>query len=98
MTDYTAKDIVNFSASQQPLQVADAFDSLMRAKLADRIDQFQTDFGQNVFSQQDDEDLDIEVDDDDLDLDDDDDLDLDDLGDLEDLDLDLDGDDTDEDA
>ncbi len=41
MVDYTVNDIVGLSASQQPLQVAQAFDSIMRAKLADRLADFQ---------------------------------------------------------
>lgn len=98
MTEFTTNDIVNFSASQQPLKVADAFDSIMRAKLADRIDQFQANYSQNVFGPQDDEeDLNFEIDDEDLDLDDED-LDIEDMDDLEDIDLDLDEDDVDEDA
>ena len=98
MTEFTTNDIVNFSASQQPLKVADAFDSIMRAKLADRIDQFQANYSQNVFGPQDDEeDLNFEIDDEDLDLDDED-LDIEDIDDLEDIDLDLDEDDVDEDA
>ena len=98
MTEFTTNDIVNFSASQQPLKVADAFDSIMRAKLADRLDQFQADYSQNVFGPQDDEeDLNFEIDDEDLDLDDED-LDIEDIDDLEDIDLDLDEDDVDEDA
>ena len=98
MTEFTTNDIVNFSASQQPLKVADAFDSIMRAKLADRLDQFQANYSQNVFGAQDDEeDLNFEIDDEDLDLDDED-LDIEDMDDLEDIDLDLDEDDVDEDA
>ena len=98
MTEFTTNDIVNFSASHQPLKVADAFDSIMRAKLADRLDQFQANYSQNVFGPQDDEeDLNFEIDDEDLDLDDED-LDIEDMDDLEDIDLDLDEDDVDEDA
>lgn len=111
MVDYTVNDIVGLSASQQPLQVAQAFDSVMRAKLADRLADFQDQFTQAAFQASPEEELDL--DDDDLDIDDDaadddgdsddefelldlDDEDLD-LEDLEDLDLDLE-DDSDEDA
>lgn len=106
MTDYTTADILDYSALQQPLKVADAFDSVLRAKIEAQMDDFRSNFEQSVFAtaeepefdpQEDDLDLDdVDLDDD---LDDDDDLDLDiDLEDLEDLDIDLDGDDTDEDA
>ena len=107
MTEYTTADILDYSALQQPLKVADAFDSVLRAKIEAQMDDFRTNFEQSVFAtaeepefdpQEDDLDLD-DVDLDDIDLDDDDDLDLDDdLDDLEDLDIDLDEDDTDEDA
>lgn len=98
MTDYTTADILNFSATQQPLRVADAFDSILRAKIESQMDDVRTNFEQSVFANAEDTDFDPQDDDLDLDLDDDD-LDLDDdLEDLEDLDIDLDGDDTDEDA
>ena len=97
MTDYTTADILDFSAASQPLKVADAFDSVLRAKIEAQMDSVRANFEQSVFAKPDDEEFDPQ--DDDLDLDDVDldDLDLDDV-DLEDLDdLDLDGDDTDED-
>ena len=94
MTDYTTTDILNFSAASQPLRVADAFDSVLRAKIEAQMDNVRANFDQSVFARDDEKEFDPQ--DDDLDLDDvdlDDDLDLDDLD-----DLDLDGDDDDEDA
>lgn len=98
MTDYTTADIVNYSVAQQPLRVADAFDSILRAKVEAQLDDVRANFEQSVFANADDTEFDPQEDD--LDLDDlDVDLDLDDgLEDLEDLDIDLDEDDTDEDA
>ena len=94
MTDYTTADILDFSAASQPLRVADAFDSVLRAKIEAQMDDVRANFEQSVFAKADEDDLNL----DDIDLDlEDDDLDFDDG--LEDLDdLDLDGDETDEDA
>lgn len=97
MTEYTTADILDFSAASQPLRVADAFDSVLRAKIEAQMDDVRANFEQSVFATADDVEFDPNEEDFDLDDIDLEDLDLDD--DLEDLDdLDLDGDDTDEDA
>lgn len=104
MTDFTADDILNFSVNQQPLKVGDAFDAMMRDRVAGIIDNHRETFNQTVFSAPEEDDFDLE-DDEDFEEDDIEDLDIDlededfeDLEDLEDLDLDSDEDDTDEDA
>lgn len=102
MTEYTVKDIIDFSAKESPTKVADAFDSIIRQKAASQLDNYREMVAQNMFSpeQDADDDLDLDLDDtedsdaddsdEDLDFDDDDlDLDLDD----DDLDLDLDNED-----
>jgi len=106
MTDYTVKDIVDFSVAGQPLGVADAFNDIMKQKVNDRIADFEAAIRPSMFADE------PELEEDDLDLDDVelDDLDLED-GDWEDAeedeedlnfddeDLDLDDEDfTDEDA
>ena len=97
MTEYTVKDIINFSAQESPTRVMDAFDSIVREKAAAQLDNYREMVAQNMFSpeQDADDDLDLDDADDDLDLDDDadDDLDLDDDEDLDLDDLDLDNED-----
>lgn len=103
MTEYTVKDIIDFSAKESPTKVMDAFDSIIRQKAATQLDNYREMVAQNMFSpeQDADDDLDLDGADDDLDLDDEDvDLDLDvdvDL-DLDDLDLDNEDDEDGEDA
>lgn len=91
MTEYTVKDIIDFSAQESPTKVMDAFDSIIRQKATAQLDNYREMVAQNMFSTPedgddveddldlDDADDDLELDDDDLDLDDDEDLDLDDL-------------------
>lgn len=110
MTDYTVKDIIDYSAAGQPLKVADAFNDIMKQKINDRIAEFESAIRPGMFSAHEEpeleDDLDLDLDDvelDDLDLDDDDDgwedSDGDDDLDFDDEDLDLDDEDfTDEDA
>jgi hypothetical protein len=96
MTEYTVKDIIDFSAQESPTRVMDAFDSVIRQKAAAQLDNYREMVAQNMFSpeQEADDDLDLDDADDDLDLDDaDDDLDLDDDEDLDLDDLDLDNED-----
>jgi hypothetical protein len=103
MTEYTVKDIIDFSAKESPTKVMDAFDSIIRQKAATQLNNYREMVAQNMFSpeQDADDDLDLDGADDDLDLDDEDlDLDLDvdvDL-DLDDLDLDNEDDEDGEDA
>jgi hypothetical protein len=87
MTDYTVRDIVDFSAAGQPLGVADAFNDIMKQKVNDRIADFEAAIRPGMFSTE------PELDADDLDLDD---VELDDL-DLEDGDWEDAGEDEDED-
>jgi len=111
MTDYTVQDIIDYSASGQPLKVADAFNDVMQQKVNDRIAEFEAAIRPNMFSAHEEPELEDDLDDldlddvelDDLDLDDDDDGDWDDSEDddldFDDEDLDLDDEDfTDEDA
>ena len=97
MTEYTVKDIIDFSAQESPTRVMDAFDSVIRQKAATQLDNYREMVAQNMFSpeQEADDDLDLDDADDDLDFDDDadDDLDLDDDEDLDLDDLDLDNED-----
>ena len=81
MTEYTVKDIIDFSVKESPTKVMDAFDSIIRQKAATQLDNYREMVAQNMFSpeQEADDDLDLDDADDDLDLDDDEDLDLDDL-------------------
>jgi hypothetical protein len=104
MTDFTSDDILNFSVNQQPLKVGDAFDALMRDRVAAIVDNHRETFSQDAFNEPEEDDFDLEDDEDfaeddvedlDIDLEDED---FEDLEDLEDLDLDSDEDDTDEDA
>ena len=114
MTDYTVSDILDFSATQQPLKVGDAFDAVMRDKISQRLEAHKEMLAQSMFNDDEDEDFeddievdeddedDLEIDDEDLDalIDDEDDFeDDDDIDDTDLDDLDIDlEDDTDEDS
>ena len=78
MTEYTVKDIINFSAQESPTRVMDAFDSIVREKAAAQLDNYREMVAQNMFSPEQDADDDLDLDDDSDAEDTDDDLDLDD--------------------
>lgn len=89
MTEYTVKDIIDFSSMESPTKVMDAFDSIIRQKASAQIDNYREMVAQNMFTAPEDADTDdLDLDDTD-DTDDDFDFDADDL-DLDDDDLDLD--------
>lgn len=75
-------DLINTAVDQQPTAFANAFDELMRDRIAGRIDDEKIGYAQQMFQTDEDDSDDI-----DIDLSDDDDLDIDDF-DEEDFDID----------
>lgn len=88
-------DLIDYAANQQPTRFADAFDQLMRDRIAGRIEDEKIAYAQQMFQTDDEEDLEDVEDDDDLDIEDFDDEDFEFDDEFEDEDLDLDFDDTD---
>ncbi len=96
MTDFTPDDILGFSMNQQPIQVGNAFDAIMRDKVGERLNAFADAYIPTAFAEpeelEDQEEFDFDNDDVDLDeIDVDSDVDIEDI-DLDDIDLELDSD------
>lgn len=83
MTDTT--DLIGLAIDKNPVDFADAIDTILRSKAADALEAKKIELAQSIYGSGETEDIDDGISDDDIDVDD---LDLDDIDlDLDDLDL-----------
>lgn len=49
---YTLDDLVNFSSTSKPLDFENAFDHILKDRLADKIELIKKDIAKNIFNKQ----------------------------------------------